>query len=336
MSISLNFANYQNYSISESRAEKLIERDRNDATKLTLWDSIKDFFRSEKKKDALNALYTLINDNDGYKNAHDKMIAFHKLNSFAHSAYQNCFTQKLVDSDVIFLINQQPIGHCKLNDLMYLSQKAQPVTLVGEEERVFMAMLNTLHTQQALYPEASSDMLRQEVGSQHCADLYSLYRPNEDRFAAEEVEFNAEILSEDEENLLEDLNQTEFLGDQHFVRIGYNELHNNVSFSMVHPSISYLIDIFHTNENISPNETNKNDGLLNILNADYDNYISHKSDYDTLLTKIYYNHGGTLNTETTTGDSNKLLFSPSLDHTTNASADVSHQDRPLHDEASIV
>jgi hypothetical protein len=55
MPVSLNFGNYQNYQINESRVNRMMSSDRAEATHMGIWDKFKDLFRTEKKSDALNA-----------------------------------------------------------------------------------------------------------------------------------------------------------------------------------------------------------------------------------------------------------------------------------------
>ncbi|SUG23175.1 secreted protein in the Sop family; transferred to eukaryotic cells [Salmonella enterica subsp. arizonae] len=50
MPVTLNFGNYQNYTLNESRLAHLLSADKEKATHMGRWDKLQDHFRSEKKR----------------------------------------------------------------------------------------------------------------------------------------------------------------------------------------------------------------------------------------------------------------------------------------------
>lgn len=60
MPITLSFGNHHHYEINRSRLVRLMNSDKEQALYMGVWDRFKDNFRTQKKQDALEVLYTLI------------------------------------------------------------------------------------------------------------------------------------------------------------------------------------------------------------------------------------------------------------------------------------
>ncbi|MBP4044444.1 hypothetical protein [Chromobacterium violaceum] len=81
MSSSINLNTRQSaFSLSNERAARMMSGDKQTATHMGLWDRFKDLFRSEKKQDALNALFDLVNSQQG------PARSFHVFNQLAQMA----------------------------------------------------------------------------------------------------------------------------------------------------------------------------------------------------------------------------------------------------------
>jgi len=64
MSVSLEFGNYNNYNISESRLSLMMHANKKSAIHMSLWEQFKDLFRTEKKSEAYNELYDLLHNTE--------------------------------------------------------------------------------------------------------------------------------------------------------------------------------------------------------------------------------------------------------------------------------
>lgn len=88
------------YHISDDRAERLLDNNKKNATYMGIWDRIMDFFRTEKKSEALEKLYDFIHPNhlpqEGkeIENADpvtNRIQAFNKLKSLANNKDKELF-----------------------------------------------------------------------------------------------------------------------------------------------------------------------------------------------------------------------------------------------------
>jgi len=121
MPVSLNFANYNNYQINESRVARMMNSDRVEATHMGLWDKFKDLFRTEKKKDALNELYNCVH----VDNSLTKLGAFERLKGFSGEAYKDLFKIEMVQSSIECSIDRHRVCDIKLSQLMNIQEDTE-------------------------------------------------------------------------------------------------------------------------------------------------------------------------------------------------------------------
>lgn len=93
--------NNKTYSLNESRFARMINSDnKSDAIYMGVWDTFKDFFRSEKKSEILSTLYDLLHAEDNLVTEEDTLSGlylgdvtlFKKLTSFAKESCKDLFT----------------------------------------------------------------------------------------------------------------------------------------------------------------------------------------------------------------------------------------------------
>ncbi|ECJ2472173.1 pathogenicity island 1 protein SopD2, partial [Salmonella enterica] len=132
MPVTLSFGNHHNYEINASRLAHLMSSDKEEALYMGVWDRFKDNFRTQKKQEALEALYTLIHgcrrenqaelnvDTDGM----DKIHAFVQLKKYTNPSQQDRFVMRfdLSQTQVLFEIDGKVIEKCNLYRLLNVSE----------------------------------------------------------------------------------------------------------------------------------------------------------------------------------------------------------------------
>lgn len=293
MSVTLSFREYDNFVISESRMEKLLEGDQKRATALTIWEHIKDFFLTDKKKDALHLLFHIIHR----ENEKDKLAAFNKLSSFATPGYEEHFSVKKEGSDMTLYVGEQCVGRCNIYDLMNIDDDILLLPMKKNEEALFLDMLRTLHSDEsALYGHTLHDV-RETMAKKHAEALYALYRPDEKLNSPAIVVSSSDSLTVQDKHLLNNITLAPSCNNTLYSRVGYRDTNEGVKFTMVHPILSYLLSAYQVNEYeangfLARIENNKN---MEIYNDEACNYIMLKSHLDKILSTVYYKYDNTLN-----------------------------------------
>jgi len=303
MSVSLSFGNYSNYSVSEARLTQLIDSDKKSATKLSVWEYIQDLFRPEKKSVALNTLYELLHSERGS----DKLDAFNKLKSFCEPAYQERFSKTLVGSSISFSIGDYPLASCTLQDVMNLEKNTPLYKMSPIEGQIFLSMLDTLREGEQPGEEQRPEDLRHAMSDLYGDVLSALYRPGEEMNSAGTEWLQPEVISEDEKKLLMCLNSGNFNQFSQFSRMGYQQSDAGVEFSMIHPSINYLLRTYTRMESEFLPIREINSRFMEIINDDYLSYFNDKEKIDNILSRIYHAHGDTLNISYLDQNRNRLL-----------------------------
>ncbi|ANI30989.1 hypothetical protein PL78_14295 [Yersinia entomophaga] len=99
--------------VSESRLERMISQDKDHATQLGLWDKIMDYFRPEKKQDAMNELYRLTHAHGTSASItlRDRVEIFNKIKLMSEPVYRDLF--RVEDhpnkDNITFFIGEQDI-----------------------------------------------------------------------------------------------------------------------------------------------------------------------------------------------------------------------------------
>ncbi|EGJ0368809.1 SPI-1 type III secretion system effector SopD [Salmonella enterica] len=299
MPVTLNFGNYQNYTLNESRLAHLLSADKEKATHMGRWDKLQDHFRSEKKDHALEVLYSIIHGQGRGEpgemdvNVEDmaKIYAFKRLQNLACPAHQDLFKIKMDASQTqfLFIVGDTVISQSKIQDILNISDTVAVESMSREERKLFLQICEMIGSTITCHPEllqASSSTLRKEVtGNTKIKEaVYGMMRPAE---APDHqlVEWQ-DLLSENEKLTLACINAGNFEPTTQFCKIGYQEIQGEVAFSMIHPCISYLLHTY------SPLTEFKgtNAGFLNKLNQDYKDYHKNKMNIDPILEKIYLAH----------------------------------------------
>ncbi|EAU3866432.1 SPI-2 type III secretion system effector SopD2, partial [Salmonella enterica] len=97
MPVTLSFGNRHNYEINHSRLARLMSPDKEEALYMGVWDRFKDCFRTHKKQEVLEVLYTLIHgcerENQAELNVDitgmEKIHAFTQLKEYANPSQQD-------------------------------------------------------------------------------------------------------------------------------------------------------------------------------------------------------------------------------------------------------
>lgn len=297
MKISLNFAQYQQFHITESRLSRLMHTDRTHATKMGVWDHIKDFFRKEKKSEALNTLYTLLYNDKGK----DKLDAFNQLRTFALPVLQDQFVKKIDNNEIQFIIGQYTVEQCAIQPLLNIDDDISILPMSPEEEHLFLMMLDTLRECENNHQISRLSDFRDEMSLLHCNDINGLYRPQSDPYYKGSEWITPQLINETEKTQLKCLNAGSFNEFTQFCKIGYQEeAGERVVFSMVHPAITYLLGTYTRiinlpDTSLSPSDfTAQNSGFIQVFNQDYSEYMQNKAVIDEILARIYHEHGATL------------------------------------------
>ena len=306
MNVNLDFGNYNNYNVSESRISRMMQADRKSATHINLWDKIKDFFRTDKKADACKELYNLLHNTEGS----DKFDSFNKLKSFASPEHQQYFTKEIYCDDVFFLIGNDKVGQSSIQKLMNISEQAPLQGMSILEQRLFLDMIDTLREKELLYSQDyRPSYIRTLMSDKHCDDLVSLYRPQEGINTPGTEWKNPKSIDYKESNLLRGLNRGSMKLLSQFSFMGYQKTASDVEFTMLHPSINYLLDSYVRPYPGQSPVTDLNSSYLKVLNETYQNYYNNKAEIDAVLKKVYDAHDGTLNISHNGVSNNKLVVS---------------------------
>jgi len=304
MSINLDFGNYNNYNVSESRMSKMMQADRKSATHMNIWERFKDLFRIDKKSNAYNELYNIVHDSEGC----DKLDAFNKLKNCAKSEYQHLFRKDIFCNDVVFFIGSERISETSIQKLINVSEQTPLHSMSVPEKGLFLEMLDTLREKESKSVGGRPSDIRNSASYEHCYDLLNLYRPQEDLYEEGTEWKMAESLTTNEENSLRCLNAGSMNSFSQFSFMGYQKTASGVEFTMVHPLMSFLQGTYAKNIGDSFSFTEINSGFLNVLNEGYETYQNNKAKVDMILSKIYDEHDGTLNISYFGQNRNKLVI----------------------------
>ncbi len=216
--LSDKFSNYYStHRISESRLERLKDPDKAKATHLSLWDKFKDLFLTNKKQDALNALYDALHGDT----ATVKLEAFETLKSCAGKAYQDRFTKQIDDNGKIsLLIDKDLVTTCSVKEALYINDDVALLPMTADEKELFLKLLDIVKEKDRIISgEAVIRKRRDAVCQEIYGDLYAMYRPSEDPARAT-VEWKKDEVRWETDDL-KWLNAGEFDPFTQFSRIGY-------------------------------------------------------------------------------------------------------------------
>lgn len=316
MSINLNFGNYNNYSMSESRVSMMMQEDRKSATSMNLWERFKDLFRTDKKSDAYNELYNIVHDTEGG----DKLDIFNKLKSCAKSEHQHLFRKEIFCDDVVFFIGSERISETPIQKLINISDQAPLCSMSVPEKDLFLEMLDSLREKESQSDDRKLSHIRKRASYEHRYDLLGLYRPQEDLNMEGKEWKMAESLTASEIESLKCLNAGNMTSFSQFYLMGYQKNGSDVEFTMVHPLISFLQRVYIRDSEDYPSFKENNSHLLCALNEGYETYHRNKSEVDTILKRVYDEHGETLNISHLGQNRNKLISPVAVEYTMQGSS----------------
>ncbi|ECJ6091995.1 type III secretion system effector SopD2 [Salmonella enterica] len=306
MPVTLSFGNRHDYEVNHSRLARLMSSDKQEALYMGLWDRFKDFFRTHKKKEVLEVLYTLIHgcerENQAELNVDitgmKKIHAFVQLKQYANPSQQDRFVMRfdMNQTQVLFEIDGKVIEKCNLHRLLNVSENCIFKVMEEDEEELFFKVCIKYGEKIARYPElleGFANKLKAAVNEDDEIkdEVYKLMRSGEDR-KMECVEWHG-TLTEEEINKLRCLQMGSFNITTQFFKIGYWELEGEVLFDMFHPTLIYLLQAY--TPSLSSDLTEINTMLFSeALNKDFDDYHNNKREIDSILRKIYRSHNNTL------------------------------------------
>ncbi|EAT1193730.1 type III secretion system effector SopD2 [Salmonella enterica] len=306
MPVTLSFGNRHGYEVNHSRLVRLMSPDKEEALYMGPWDRCKEYFRTHKKKEALEVLYTLIHgcerENQAELNVDiagmDKIHAFEQLKQYANPSQQDRFVMRfdLRQTQVLFDIDGKVIDKCNLYRLLNVSEDCLFKVMEEDEEELFFKICIKYGEKIFRYPELLQNFafkLREAVhdDDEIKDEVYKLMRSGEDRKMAC-VEWHG-TLTPDERDKLLCLQMGSFGVSTQFFKIGYWELEGEVQFDMFHPTLLYLLQGY--TPSLSLDFTEANTMLLSdVLKKDDDDYHNNKREIDGILEKIYRSHNNTL------------------------------------------
>ncbi|HCL5284054.1 pathogenicity island 1 protein SopD2 [Salmonella enterica subsp. salamae] len=306
MPVTLSFGNRHDYEVNHSRLARLMSSDKQEALYMGLWDRFKDFFRTHKKKEVLEVLYTLIHgcerENQAELNVDitgmEKIHAFVQLKQYANPSQQDRFVMRfdMNQTQVLFEIDGKVIEKCNLHRLLNVSENCIFKVMEEDEEELFFKVCIKYGEKIARYPElleGFANKLKAAVNEDDEIkdEVYKLMRSGEDR-KMECVEWHG-TLTEEEINKLRCLQMGSFNITTQFFKIGYWELEGEVLFDMFHPTLIYLLQAY--TPSLSSDLTEINTMLFSeALNKDFDDYHNNKREIDSILSRIYRSHNNTL------------------------------------------
>ncbi|GAR74292.1 secreted effector protein sopD2 [Salmonella enterica] len=211
MPVTLSFGNRHHYEINTSRLARLMSPDKEEALYMGVWDRFKEYFRTHKKREVLEVLYTLIHgcerENQAELNVDtvgmEKIYAFAQLKQYANPSQQDRFVMRfdMNQTQVLFEIDGKVIDKCNLHRILNISENCIFKVMEEDEEELFFKVCIKYGEKIACYPELLENFafdLRQEVNEDDDIkdEVYKLMRSGEDR-KMECVEWNG-TLTEDE------------------------------------------------------------------------------------------------------------------------------------------
>ncbi|ECG0940847.1 type III secretion system effector SopD2 [Salmonella enterica subsp. salamae] len=306
MPVTLSFGNRHGYEVNHSRLARLMSPDKEEALYMGVWDRFKDCFRTHKKKEVLEVLYTLIHgcerENQAELNVDivgmEKIHAFVQLKQYANPSQQDRFVMRfdMNQTQVLFEIDGKVIDKCNLHRLLNVSENCIFKVMEEDEEELFFKVCIKYGEKIARYPElleGFANKLKAAVNEDDEIkdEVYKLMRSGEDRKMAC-VEWHG-TLTEEEINKLRCLQMGSFNITTQFFKIGYWELEGEVLFDMLHPTLLYLLQAY--TPSLSSDLTEVNTMLFSeALNKDFDDYHNNKREIDSILSRIYRSHNNTL------------------------------------------
>ncbi|EBH8336558.1 type III secretion system effector SopD2 [Salmonella enterica subsp. houtenae serovar 43:z4,z23:-] len=306
MPVTLSFGNRHNYEVNTSRLVRLMSLDKEEALYMGLWDRFKERFRTHKKKEVLEVLYTLIHGCERENQAEinvdtvgmDKIHAFEQLKQYANPSQKDRFVMRfdLRQTQVLFEIDGEVIDKCSLYRLLNVSEDCIFKVMEEDEEELFFKICIKYGERISRYPELLQDLAYKLREAVHDDDeikdeVYNLMRSGEDRKMAC-VEWNG-TLTQDEIDKLRCLQMGSFAVSTQFFKIGYWDLEGEVQFDMFHPTLLYLLRGYTPTLSLDFTEINTR-LLTDILNKDDNDYRNNKREIDCILEKIYRSHNNTL------------------------------------------
>ncbi|EHR1567489.1 type III secretion system effector SopD2 [Salmonella enterica] len=306
MPVTLSFGNRHGYEVNTSRLVRLMSPDKEEALYMGPWDRCKEYFRTHKKKEALEVLYTLIHGCERENQAElkvnteamERIYAFERLKQYANPPQQERFVMHFDNSQtqVLFEIDGEVIDKCSLQRILNVSDSCVFNQMNDAEVNLFFKICIYYGKAIFLHPEflqCFSAELRQAVNEDDDIkdEVYKFMRPGEDRKKAC-VEWHG-TLTPDERDKLLCLQMGSFGIHTQFFKIGYKESEGGVQFNMLHPTLLYLLQGYTPSS--LPDFIAMNTGLLTlVLKKDYDDYHNNKREIDSILEKIYRSHNNTL------------------------------------------
>lgn len=306
MPVTLSFGNNHNYEINRSRLVRLMNSDKEEAVYMGVWDRFKDNFRTQKKQEVLEVLYTLIHgcerENQAELNVDtvgmEKIHAFVQLKKYADPSQQDRFVMRfdITQTQILFEIDGNVIEKINLHRLLNVSENCILKVMEEDEEELFFKICIKYGEKISRYPELLEGFANKLRGAVNEDDgikdeVYKLMRSGEDRKMAY-VEWNG-TLTEDEIDKLRCLQMGSFSITTQFFKIGYWELEGEVLFDMLHPILIYLLQGY--TPSLSPDFIEANTMLFyEVLNKDDDDYHNNKREIDCILKRIYRSHNNTL------------------------------------------
>ncbi|EAZ9180417.1 type III secretion system effector SopD2 [Salmonella enterica subsp. salamae] len=306
MPVTLSFGNRHGYEVNHSRLARLMSPDKEEALYMGVWDRFKDCFRTHKKKEVLEVLYTLIHgcerENQAELNVDivgmEKIHAFVQLKQYANPSQQDRFVMRfdMNQTQVLFEIDGKVIDKCNLHRLLNVSENCIFKVMEEDEEELFFKICIKYGEKIVRYPElleGFANKLKAAVNEDDEIkdEVYKLMRSGEDR-KMECVEWHG-TLTEEEINKLRCLQMGSFNIITQFFKIGYWELEGEVLFDMLHPTLLYLLQAY--TPSLSSDLTEVNTMLFSeALNKDFDDYHNNKREIDSILSRIYRSHNNTL------------------------------------------
>jgi len=239
MSVSLSYGKLINFQVPESRLEHIINLNESGATQLNFLERILDFFRTDKKGDALKELYQLATSQSN----ENKLEIFNRLKSFAEPAYQDRFYRQVNDNEIVFFIGEYSVATCDhLHEMMKLNENMRMLPMTRQENDLFHPMLDFILEKEKKLSEQKPEELRAALIEQFGKQISELYRPDEHADADSVSLLNNDVINEEERNAVMCLKTDTFEYGSQFSRIGYKKDESGVKFNMVHPSITYLLE----------------------------------------------------------------------------------------------
>ncbi|HEC7136175.1 TPA: type III secretion system effector SopD2, partial [Salmonella enterica subsp. enterica serovar Lexington] len=257
MPVTLSFGNRHHYEVNTSRLTRLMSPDKEEALYMGIWDRFKDCFRTHKKQEVLEVLYTLIHgcerENQAELNVDtvgmEKIHAFAQLKQYADPSQQDRFVMRfdMNQTQVLFEIDGRVIDKFNLHRLLNVSENCIFKVMEEDEEELFFKICLKYGEKIARYPElleGFANKLKDAVNEDDDVkdEVYKLMRSGEDRKMAC-VEWSG-TLTEEEKKKLCCIQMGSFNITTQFFKIGYWELEGEVLFDMVHPILSYLLQAY--------------------------------------------------------------------------------------------